>query len=110
MFNVAHRAGEMLLIANVTIEVVFSPKSSPAPENPISFFRRIALPTVQNFAERNAPDLDHDVDMVGHEHPRKEPVPQRHHDAKDFAEPNLQLAGPTNGIHPDHGPGRLRFL
>ena len=64
----------MSFVADFPIKVVVLPKRPLPSENPVRFFRGVALPGMEDFAHRRLPDFNKDVNVVRHDHPRQQPV------------------------------------
>ena len=69
MFGVAHRPGQVVRVANERIKAFFLPKDSAAAEQLVRLARTAPLPLVKQFAEGCLPDIDNEVNVVGHDYP-----------------------------------------
>src|SRR6185503_15612675 len=53
--DVANDLTEMLLVSNIVVEVIFFPKRAGTMQQPIRLFRGVALPALEDFAQRRLP-------------------------------------------------------
>src|ERR1035441_3588314 len=74
VLDVAHHPSEVLLIADVAVEIIVFPEHPLAAQNPVRFLGSISFPALEDFAQGHLPDLNEGVDVIGHHDPGQEPI------------------------------------
>jgi hypothetical protein len=75
VFDVLYRAGQMVFVPHIAIEVVGMPKGTRAAELCVGPLRGEGFPASNDLAQgRAVEDFDYDMDMVRHDAPRQQPV------------------------------------
>ena len=69
IFDVAHDFAEVFVVADVAVEVVVQPEGAAAAQQLVGFFGGVALEALENVAERDIPEFEQGVKVVGHDDP-----------------------------------------
>ena len=77
LLDVSNDPPKVIFIPDKAIEVIFLPRGSRASaiEHFDSFPTGKPLPSLHDFAQRNLPNLNQNVNMIWHHHPSEQTIP-----------------------------------